>query len=241
MAIIVLMKKLLFALILIITCSVKAANVSNAASSYDRNYEAAIEIQMEAEKANNVFVSKNNTEKILTYLDFEFALNPSRDIYEISTLKRYMLYQSQSESVLWSTALAGYRFAKTDNERLRLINSLIAAAIYKSDFISTNSILDCENSRVKLDMPAEGSQQLNLSFHPVVSRKDILRDRPLDLRMNVYDAKHGNIAIREFYDSASEVSKKQGKRYIRGILYAWLPDSEGGPALLQSCDITESI
>jgi hypothetical protein len=235
------MKNLFFALMLVSSISLAADSGAPAGSAYDMNYETVLKIQMDADKAHNVFVSREATAKVLQLIGFEFALTPTHDIQHPSVFNIYLLSRTNSDSVIWANALAEYRFATSEDGRLKLINSLLAAAISKGEYISSSAILDCETSRVKLDMPADGSVQVNISFHPTVSKKDIVRDRPLNLRMNAYVARQGNIAIRELYDLASEVAKAQGKKHIRGILYAWVPDINGGPALLQSCDITESI
>ena len=41
--------------------------------------------------------------------------------------------------------------------------------------------------------------------------------------------------------TVTAIAQAQGKNHIRGILYAWLLDDDGGPSSLQSCDITKSI
>ncbi len=146
------------------THTIKKSSVeSNFSSDFDY-YTAILEIQIEADKENGVYISDDETEKSFKKAKGEFALiNP---LSSHSVIESYI--DHSDEGIEWSRAVAKYRFSNYPDERLDLIRTLLSSATADGYFDKTEKFLDCTSNTVIYD-DFEYSGNLLISFHSSVS------------------------------------------------------------------------
>lgn len=178
----------------------------------DKVRASVLEIQIEADKSHNVFISEEDTREKYEKTIKEFVLSKGHD--GLPMLDDYLHYETdENQAVAWSKALASYRFASTAEEKLELINSLIQEVFAREEFDQTNDLIDCGTGRILHNEFNENI--LHIVFHSAGDEKK---------------SEHVSVQSHREADAASK--KILSKKNVRGVLYAWTTDKWE----LQSCE-----
>ena len=173
---------------------------------------SVLEIQIEADKGHNVFISEDDTREKYKATIKEFILSKAEDGFPL--LDDFLHNEiDENEAVIWSNALALYRFATTPEEKLELLNSLIQEVFERGDFQQTNDLIDCKTGRILYD--EFNGARLHIVFH------------------SAGDIKNSDHDLVQSQKDADEAEKKLSKKNVRGVLYAWSVEKWE----LQSCGL----
>jgi len=203
------------------------AKIENSASEIlgESYRDRVLEIQIQADKDHGIFVSLDESEENFRKAREEFGLARNSGLQILDYYLQDGNEDEYKEAIEWSTALAKYRFAENDHEKLELIKDLIDSAIAKGDFERSDKIIDCETKQIEFDNLAE-NERVMISFHASV-RSDI------DLWGNASTTQEGRVRVNSIFSGLEKMGQKH-KKEVLGVLYAWSLDDHQ----LESCDFS---
>jgi hypothetical protein len=204
--------------------------ISLSAYSYSNNPNrkevdaATLEIQIEADKHNGVFVSEAVTDRTLELVTYEIQFVHSAGL---SFLYKYLRNgRDIPAAVKWSHAIAKHRFAiDDDDDKLELFYALEAATIKDGYFEKTESLLDCKTSKLIVQDP---ESDFKIGFYPRVNINTT------SFWKLVHSLEAGNKDIESFFATARQRAKDKKYEIVQGVLFAYTREGRK----IQSCKIT---
>lgn len=171
-------------------------------------------IQIRVDKEHGTFKSLEDSEEreILARKEFVFGEHHGRFI-------DYKVGDEFDEK--WSEALARYRYAKDEDEKLNLIKDLLHSATFDWEYEEVDHLIDCSSLQFM-----NFEEQTIVSFHPTIYVKE-------GIFIGERNPETTNLLMKKEFD---KILERSGGSPIRGVLYAWTP----GLKILQYCDVTIS-
>ena len=180
----------------------------------ERYIDPHLEIQVRVDKEQGTFKSLEDSEKRELQAHKEFVFGEHHGLF--------LDYKVGGEfDEKWSEALARYRYATDEDEKLGLIKELLQAAIIDWEYEEVNHLIDCSTLQFM-----NFEDQTIVSFHPTIYVEE-------GISIGERDPQNANRLMQEEFKKLKKMSKGSS---VRGVLYAWTPDLK----ILQSCDVTIS-
>lgn len=184
--------------------------------------DAVLDVQIQADKEHNSFISREAT---MRSLDLELFKIPLIDKPGLPLLYKYVKYNDSKEEALnWSKAIAKHRYAKDEHERMELVYALLKSASAKSDFKESTELLNCKKGLLVISPMAE--DPVVLSFYPAFPIKE-----KLWAIIETTDA--GNEQIKYFQLKVKQEAKNLNRKSIPAVLIATTKQSRK----IQSCNL----
>ena len=214
------MKYTFLLLVLLYSCATKPLSDEDKLKKVDA---AILDIQINSDKAHNVYVSDTVSKETMYSLTFSVQISRRPGM---SLLLEFLRNKDDvDDSVKWSKAIAKNKFA-IGEEKLELVRSVLEAAVKRGIFEKTDDLLDCKTGKV-ISKSLE-QDTVNFTFYPSFKTHGMLL-RDTATTQQIADEK-----IAKFYSFVKEQAKSNIQGNLTGVLFAY---SKIGKKV-QSCNIS---